>query len=162
LRPCKRGHTSGRDHNGECRECDRIACREWRAANPEKIAAAVKRWRKLNPDKVAAQNARRHLHRAVGCAVAKSLRAGKQGRKWESLVGYTCAELRDHLARQFTKGMSWANYGEWHVDHILPKAMFNFDSPDDPDFRVCWALPNLRPLWGSDNLEKRAHRQHLI
>lgn len=102
------------------------------------------------------------LNRRMTMAVRLSLQGEKRGRRWETLVGYTAEELRAHLERQFTKGMSWSNMGEWHIDHILPKSGFNFTSAEDPDFRACWALTNLRPLWALENLSKHAKRLHLI
>jgi hypothetical protein len=52
--------------------------------------------------------------------------------------------------------MTWDNYGEWHIDHIIPISAFNFNSPEDFDFKRCWALKNLRPIWAHDNLIKQA------
>jgi hypothetical protein len=69
-------------------------------------------------------------------------------------LGYTLEELMKHLENQFVDGMSWDNYGEWHVDHIRPMSSFEFESVDDPEFKVCWSLDNLQPLWGPDNLSK--------
>jgi hypothetical protein len=71
-------------------------------------------------------------------------------------VGYTLNELKLHLQNQFKDGMSWDNMGEWHIDHIFPISAFNFTKPEDPEFRQCWALDNLRPLWATDNLRKNA------
>lgn len=84
----------------------------------------------------------------------------KAGRGWESLVGYTVEDLRLHLERQFRPGMTWENWGKgehcWHIDHIVPKARFSFRTDTDPDFRACWALTNLRPLWQPENQSKAA------
>lgn len=102
------------------------------------------------------------LNRRMKQAVRLALRGGKRGRSWESLVGYTVDDLRVHLERQFIKGMSWENMGDWHIDHVLPKASFNFTDAADPEFRECWTLTNLRPLWGVENLSKGAKRLHLI
>jgi len=71
-----------------------------------------------------------------------------------SLLGYTGKELAEHLELQFTDGMSWDNMGEWHIDHIRPIASFGFDSTEHPDFKKCWALNNLQPLWARDNMSK--------
>src|SRR3546814_5744253 len=79
---------------------------------------------------------------------------GKNGRSWETLGGYTVADLMAHLERQFLPGMSWDNRGQLHIDHIRPLCSFEFTSPDDPQFREAWALTNLRPLWARDNLRK--------
>jgi hypothetical protein len=70
------------------------------------------------------------------------------------LLDYTLEELMIHLEGLFMEGMTWDNYGEWHVDHIIPMANYNFESTDDPEFKECWGLSNLQPLWGSDNLSK--------
>lgn len=95
-------------------------------------------------------------------ALGHSLGDAKAGRSWESLVGYTVAELMRHLERQFLSGMSWENRSDWQIDHRLPLAGFSFESADDPEFRAAWAISNLQPLWADDNLEKRAQRLHLI
>jgi hypothetical protein len=87
---------------------------------------------------------------------------GKAGRPWESLVGYTAETLMRHLERQFLKGMTWENRGEWEIDHITPLALFNFTTAEDPEFKAAWALSNLRPLWKADNYEKRAKRLYLL
>jgi len=73
-----------------------------------------------------------------------------------SLVGYNKYELKEHLESQFTEenGYSWGNMDEWHIDHIRPVASFNYDSTEHPDFKKCWALNNLQPLWAADNMSK--------
>ena len=50
--------------------------------------------------------------------------------------------------------MSWNNYGKWHVDHIIPISSFKFESIHDVEFKKCWSLDNLQPLWGSENIIK--------
>ena len=70
------------------------------------------------------------------------------------LLGYTLEELMSHLEALFTEGMTWDNYGEWHVDHKIPMSSFQFETTDDREFKLCWCLDNLQPLWESDNLSK--------
>lgn len=105
------------------------------------------------------------LRLRMGTAIREALQArgeSKRRRKWEDLVGYSVADLRRHLERQFTKGMCWASYGEWHIDHIRPIASFKYETADDPAFRECWALSNLRPLWSMLNSAKGAKRIFLL
>lgn len=59
-----------------------------------------------------------------------------------------------HLEAQFAEGMSWDNYGEWHVDHIKPCALFNLLLADEQE--ACFHYTNLQPLWGPDNCSKGA------
>lgn len=98
------------------------------------------------------------LNLTFSVAVRQSLKKGKKGRGWESLVGYTVADLIDHLEKLFLPGMTWENYGRggWHIDHIIPKSAFNYELPEDIDFRRAWALSNLQPLWEKDNIAKGA------
>lgn len=67
-------------------------------------------------------------------------------------ISYTFEQLKEHLEKQFKPGMSWSNYGEWHVDHIKPLA--SFDPTKEEDIKKAWALENLQPLWAFDNLSK--------
>lgn len=86
------------------------------------------------------------------CKTCNNLRR----KKWQQLVGYKLDEIRKHLENQFVDSMSWDNYGKygWHIDHIRPISSFNFISPQDNDFKKCWALENLQPLWAKDNHSK--------
>jgi hypothetical protein len=93
---------------------------------------------------------------AMKAGIYLALKGKKNGRKWESLVDYTLEELMAHLERQFLPGMSWDNYGEWHLDHIIPRAAHCYQDSTDPDFQRCWALENLQPLWAKDNKVKSA------
>lgn len=130
--------------------------KEWRNRNADK-------YRELRQGYWANASAHRRLRAYFTSAICHSLKGTtKGGRSWQEILGYTAKQLRQHLERQFTKGMSWDNYGEWHVDHIVPVAEFRFTSPDDDAFKQCWALSNLRPLWAKDNLSKRHKRTHLI
>lgn len=70
------------------------------------------------------------------------------------ILGYSQQDLINHLEKQFTDGITWENYGEWHVDHKLPITFFKFQSMNDNDFKKCWALDNLQPMWGSENISK--------
>lgn len=96
------------------------------------------------------------LNHNMSCTIQAVLNGAKKRRSWESLVNYTTKDLKKHLEKQFTDGMTWDNYGRWHVDHIIPKSYFEFDTPEDKGFQKCWALSNLRPLWGSENCSKGA------
>jgi hypothetical protein len=70
------------------------------------------------------------------------------------VLQYTPEELIIHLEKQFTDGMTWENYGEWHVDHKLPITSFNIQEMGDEEFMKCWCLSNLQPMWGEENIRK--------
>lgn len=111
--------------------------------------------------KVSAKKRRRmknslKLNNRILSGIRFSLIEQKHGSRWESLVGYTTDQLKRHLERQFKDGMSWESFlkGEIHIDHIIPKSVFNFEKPEDDDFKRCWSLKNLQPLWAKDNIKK--------
>lgn len=97
---------------------------------------------------------RNRLSKNTSHGMYLSILKAKSGRSWESLVGYTLDDLMAHLESQFQPGMTWENYGEWHIDHRRPISDFTFASPDDPEFKECWSLWNLQPLWAFDNISK--------
>ena len=99
------------------------------------------------------------LHQIFSTAIYQALKrkgSSKNGYSWEKIVGYTTQDLMEHLERQFRNGMSWDNYGEWHIDHIKPISAFDFTSYQDNEFQECWALKNLQPLWAEQNRKKKA------
>lgn len=61
------------------------------------------------------------------------------------MLGYSAEELKKHISNLLTDGMSWDNYGEWHIDHIKPVSLFDRDTP----MSVVCALSNLQPLWAT-------------
>jgi hypothetical protein len=151
----------------------RARVKAWRESNSDRKSAANREWNEKNPEKALASyrrsKAKRRKDAKVRIAesfseqIRRSLRDGKSGRRWEALAGYTVEHLATHIERQFIKGMSWGNYGSaWHIDHIIPQASFRFDSADDPEFKACWALTNLRPLWAKVNAAKRDKRLFLV
>jgi hypothetical protein len=68
------------------------------------------------------------------------------------LIGCSGEELKEHLEKQFVDGMTWENYGDWHIDHIRPCASFDLSVPEQQ--RVCFHYTNLQTLWAEDNMRK--------
>lgn len=74
--------------------------------------------------------------------------------KYEDILGFSCSELLKEIEDKFSSGMSWSNYGEWQVDHIIPLSSFKYSSVFEKNVKKCWALSNIQPLWKKDNLKK--------
>jgi hypothetical protein len=173
-------------HEYYCRNCDRIrtkisryqaehpekvriwarsSSRAWYHRNRDKACAQSKVWRLKNKDKVRAmynqwisdpsRAAKYRLIKNIRSAIRLSLMNGCKF-KFEEVVGFSIQQLKEHLESQFCQGMSWENMGQWHIDHIKPVVLFDIDSMDSPDMKVCWNLSNLQPLWGIDNIRKHA------
>ena len=94
-----------------------------------------------------------NISRAIRFSIKKN---SKANRHWEMLVDFTIDQLKKHLEKRFKPGMTWENYGSvWEIDHKIPIAVFNFEKPEDIDFRLCWSLKNLQPLDASENVRKK-------
>ena len=50
----------------------------------------------------------------------------------------------------------------YHIDHIRPVSSFYFTKIEDKEFKECWALSNLQPLWASENCSKGANFLNLF
>jgi hypothetical protein len=158
--------TDGRQ--SQCKKC----CSEYKSSavvrKRDNESKRKQMWRKMNPEKQRLLQMRDHrkkrstprgrLNSVVSNAIWKSLVGNKAGHHWEDLVGYKVDQLKKHLEKQFKPGMTWGNYGSvWHIDHKIPIAAFNFHSPADIDFKRCWTLKNLRPMWADENMAKGAN-----
>lgn len=168
----------------EVRKRNMVLVKKDQKLNPEKYAERWATYYKKHGEKLrkkAKANAREKAkrnpykrkpamtgkHKKIAAAmrngVYRALKERKGGKSWQKFVDYTVEELAIHIERQFTNGMSWDNYGKkWHVDHILPVSGFNFTSKDCDEFKLCFALSNMRPLCKIENNKKRAKRTHLI
>ena len=132
---------------------------EWRhknynQKNKEEILRYKGEWQKYRRK----TDPKYRLDENMGSAIARSLKGKKDRKGWEILVGYTLRELMEYLEKQFNSKMNWGNYGSyWAVDHVKPKSLFNYTTPDDLAFKQCWALKNLQPLEKIENIKKRNH-----
>ena len=66
------------------------------------------------------------------------------------ILGCSYEDFKKHLERQFKKGMTWSNQGEWHLDHIYPVSL----AKDEHEVIKLNHYTNFQPLWAKDNLEK--------
>ena len=72
--------------------------------------------------------------------------------KTKEMLGVDWEVCKAHIERQFTKGMSWDNQGDWHIDHIIPLASANTEQ----ELKKLCHYSNLQPLWAVDNIIKSA------
>ncbi len=150
-------------YNIENRDANRKKCHEYYLANTEKEKARAKEYRKNNTDKYRLLDAKRNSDpkRRASQNISKGIRQclkykSKRGLHWETLVDFTKEDFVKHMEKLFADGMNWKNYGEWHIDHKIPISAFNFEVPEHEDFKRCWSLKNLQPLWAGDNISKHA------
>lgn len=122
--------------------------RDWYKKNQQKIQAGQtilrRNKRRNNLQYRLACNLRNRLNKAI-----KNL---TKNQTTLTLLGCSIQHLKTHLQNQFIEGMSWDNYGQWHIDHIRPCA--SFDLSDPTQVKECFHYSNLQPLWAIENLKK--------
>jgi hypothetical protein len=160
-----------------------LATKKWREENPDKVKEmkliyrsklenlmaerkSHKIWLEKHPENIKEYSKNRYqkdkdnimikLNTNIRKGIWESLKGAKNSRHWEDLLGYTLEDLLVHLKNLFTDGMSWKLYlqGKIHIDHIIPISLWKFESYNDREFKQCWSLCNLQPLWATDNLKK--------
>lgn len=91
-----------------------------------------------------------HLRQVVSSRIRDALKSNKTDHSIEYL-GCTIGEFKQHIESQFKDGMTWDNYGEWHIDHITP---IKYDTPtlEEVILRLHWT--NTQPLWAAENIAK--------
>jgi hypothetical protein len=160
----------------------KVADKKWRGSNKEYMSKKSKVWyeqnkehrkeymkeyREKNIDKIRetkrnyekTRKANDPLYKLINnfrtaiYQVLKEKNIQKNGHYFE-ILNYTPEQLIEHLENKFTGDISWDNYGEWHVDHIVPISSFDIKEIGDEEFNKCWSLENLQPLWGDENIRK--------
>lgn len=118
------------------REKEQKRLKEYYKNNSIKVKENHKKWREKNKYKIAFRSLLRN----------SLVRLGKEKEnKTIELLGYSVLDLKEHMENLFTEGMSWDNYGEWHIDHIVGIVNFDSETPQS----IVNALSNLRPLWAT-------------
>lgn len=70
-------------------------------------------------------------------------------------LDYTIQELFVHLEKFFLPGMTRKNYGTiWSLDHVIALSRFPVKIVGDSEFKKCWSLNNLQPMFSRDNMSK--------
>lgn len=140
-------------------------------ANRSRIAAQRKSYRQANKDELRAKALLRHRERlmsdplyAITTRVRGLIRAKiKSGgftkkSRAGAILGCEWIAFKEHIERQFTKGMSWGNIREIHLDHIVPLST----AKTEADVIALNHFTNIRPMWAVDNMRKHDKLTHLL
>jgi hypothetical protein len=131
-------------------EKSRMGMEEASELNRERKRVASKRRYRATPGARLSRGYRHRASKVLG-ANPERYQCGSLGR----LIGCTVAGWREHLERQFEKGMSWENYGvKWDVDHVMP--ISSFDLTKEEGIKGAFNWLNTRPMWKWANNRKGA------
>jgi hypothetical protein len=147
--------------------------RKRREDNPEQLRINRQRWGENNIEKErerGRENSKKQHELLYGKDAFFTINTRVRSSLWYSLkrkkvnknkhvyesLGWSASDLICHLERLFTPEMTMdaLMQGEIHIDHIRPICSFHYRSMDDPEFKQCWSLSNLQPLWAKENHSK--------
>jgi hypothetical protein len=93
------------------------------------------------------------------CAIRSNIKAyiirvqpTRQNKKAKTpvILGCNYFQFREHIEKQFSAGMTWDNYGKWHLEHLIPAS---YGKTEDEVIELCHHT-NYRPMWGNENISK--------
>lgn len=160
--PCGKGHIVNRlVSNGQCTQClaerpkRKSACVNSKEAIAKKNSSRKTRLGRYKSRKyykdVLSKNENHKLKMFMRACLRRTS-TSRNEEKTREILGYTSIDLRSRIQFNFKPGMTWDNYGEWHIDHVKPISRFLDQGIVNP--KIINALCNLKPLWAADNLRK--------
>ena len=167
LKKLNHYNSVARDYRENNKDKVRAKDKKWYEANSQAVSKRKKIYKKVNKDRINSyenkyQKNRRikdtafkikcNLRSRLSKAVSGNFKSGSAVKD----LGCSIEDLKKHLESQFTEGMSWENYGKWHIDHIKPLALYDLQDPQQ--FEEACRYKNLQPLWAEDNLRKGARQ----
>ena len=143
-------------HNAKCRASTlrkKQGIKRTRQTYEERRAKDTKYMRKYMRERRQNDPSFRILHNLRN-RLRNALKGKSKSAQTVKLLGISVEGCRQHIEAQFLEGMSWDNYGQWHIDHIVPCDSFNLN--DAQQQRLMCHYTNLQPLWGPENIRKGA------
>jgi hypothetical protein len=158
----------GKNYRVENKEYFQEYSKEYREENKDYFQSYGKEWRKENREYLNKymkdrkdQDILFRLRCDFSSSICNSLKkigTSKRNRGWETLLGYSRHQLKEHLEKLFEPWMNWDNHGRykiggerrWHIDHIIPLS----SATTEEEMLHLWRLENLRPLEATENISK--------
>ena len=146
---------------------------KYRKTHVEQRNLVIRQWQKNNKERVRIINLKAskkryttlkgNLNIRMSTAIYTALKSNKAGRHWEDIVGYTINDMQKDFESKFYNNMTWESFRlkrAIDIHHIKPKSNFHFKTAEDLEFKECWALSNLQPLWKKDHIA--LHKQRAV
>lgn len=140
-----------------------------RRLDPERYRENNRRWRSSNLNdarRMEAESKKRFYATREGKVMGfirnclRRMVLDKNGESSCDVIGYSSKYLILHIEKTMTSGMTWENYGEWHIDHIVPISRMVKSGIYDP--KIVNSLSNLRAMWAMENISKSDRMEVMI
>ena len=161
----KKRYQANKEYYKEYQKANEERIKEYRKANKEKTKEYNKEYKKANKEKTKEYNKEyKRERRKVDSlfkmtenlrnrtSIAFKTKGYNKNSKTQEMLGVDWEVCKAHIERQFKKGMTWDNQGDWHIDHVIPLSSANTEKEL---IKLCH-YSNLQPLWAVDNIIKSA------
>lgn len=125
----------------ESKERLKAACKRYRDTHKDLLRVKERARRESDPNFKLRANIRRRLREVFA---RKGYTKKSQTR---AILGCDYEQFAQFIERKFTAGMSWANFGQWELDHIVPIS----SGASEADIVRLSHYTNLQPLWRAYN-----------
>lgn len=125
---------------------EREKSKEYYHKNKEKLRVAKNKWMSKRRKEDGFYRMKINLR----ARIREYLIGESKGLRTREIVGLDKVEFKLYIQNKFVDGMSWENYGKWHLDHITPLCI----AKDNEEALLLNHYTNLQPLWAEDNLRK--------
>lgn len=101
------------------------------------------------------------MHLRLRSGISQALRrtgSSQKPSRTMNIIGCSHSQFKEHIEKQFLKGMTWENRDQWHIDHITPISKATCEQ----DVLALYHFTNLRPMWAADNIRKSNKEMFLI
>jgi len=133
--------------------------KRWNEKNAEKLKDYQKQYKKKNQKRLSELEQKRKqsdpVYRIIcniRSRVSDFCKSISQNRNLSATksIGLNREDFKKYMESKFQEGMTWENYGQWHVDHIKPLSL----ATTEIEVMELNHYTNLQPLWAVENLKK--------
>lgn len=148
-----------------CKSCRKLKSKQFYTKHKDKIKTRTNKYYHNNKETLLKKQQIRNKKRFIDDPAyrlsrrlrnrlyyALQFKSWKKNTHFSKYIGCSKEELIKYIESKFEPGMSWDNFKEWHIDHIIP---LSSAKTEDEMYKLCH-YTNLQPLWAKDNLSKGA------
>lgn len=150
-------------YRNDCKKCVSSHRATYKKNNVQKVRQANKRCYQNNKKELKDKarlyekittNIKYKLSRKLRDRFRKAIKGKYKKGSVVKNLGCSVEFFRSYIENQFKSGISWDNYGKWHLDHIKPLSKFNLENVKE--LKEAYHYSNLQPLWAEENTKKVA------
>jgi hypothetical protein len=142
----EKNNTKRREYYKNNLEKERLRTKEYYHLNKEILRRKSDEWKKNKMREDGFYRMKKNLRDRIRLYLIDE----SKSKRTKDIVGLDKTEFKDYIQSKFSEGMTWENYGKWHLDHITPLCL----AKDNNEALLLNHYTNLQPLWAEDNLRK--------